>query len=119
MRSLRLAMAVQPSLFGTMAMEIGAAHSLKDLSFSIKTQTKSVLEILVLAIPTSLGGPRRQLTAITCGCLSGLGHAGSVGGRSPKLPSGRYPLVDLLDTLTSVIPWRQKNGPSVGWLRPS
>jgi len=25
-------------------------------------------------------------------------------GRSPKLPSGRYPLVDLLDALTSMIP---------------
>jgi hypothetical protein len=49
-------MAVQPTLFGTIAMEIGAEHSLNDLSFSVKTQTKSVLEILVLAIPKPPGG---------------------------------------------------------------
>jgi hypothetical protein len=57
MRSPRLAMAVHPSLFGTIAMEIGAARSLNDLSLSVKTQTKSLFEILVLAIPKPPGGP--------------------------------------------------------------
>src|ERR1700682_1525867 len=44
-------MALQPSLLGTIAMETFGAQSLNDLSFSIKTQTRSVLEILVLAMP--------------------------------------------------------------------
>jgi hypothetical protein len=54
-------MALQPSLPGTIAMEIDAAHSLNDLNFSVKTQTKSVLEILVLAIPHLRAAPDDNL----------------------------------------------------------
>src|SRR6266550_8080387 len=46
--------AVQPSSLGTIAMFVPAAHSSNDLSFSVKIQTKSELEILVLAMRLSL-----------------------------------------------------------------
>jgi hypothetical protein len=44
-------MAVQPFLLGTIAMSIPGKHSSNDFIFSIKIQTKSVVEILILAIP--------------------------------------------------------------------
>src|ERR1700737_5056916 len=44
-------MALQPSSVGTIAMETVGAQSANDLSFSVKTQIRSVLEILVLAMP--------------------------------------------------------------------
>jgi hypothetical protein len=46
--------AVQPSSLGTIAMFVPGEHSSKDLSFSVKIQTKSELEILVLAMPIPL-----------------------------------------------------------------
>src|ERR1700676_4349425 len=49
--SFLLAIACQPFLAGTIAIEALDGQSLNDLSFSVKTQTKSVLEILILAIP--------------------------------------------------------------------
>jgi hypothetical protein len=44
-------MAVQPSSLGTIAMFVPGEHSSDDLSFSVKIQTKSELEILILAMP--------------------------------------------------------------------
>jgi len=38
-------------LAGTIAMFVPGEHSSNDLSFSVKIQTKSELEILVLAMP--------------------------------------------------------------------
>jgi hypothetical protein len=46
---------LQPSLLGTIAMEIAGEQSPNDFSFSVKTQTKSAFEILVLAIPRRVG----------------------------------------------------------------
>src|ERR1700681_4131777 len=46
-------MAVQPPLFGTIAMETVGAQSRNDFSFSVKTQTRSAFEILVFAMPKS------------------------------------------------------------------
>jgi hypothetical protein len=43
-------MAVQPSLLGTIAIEIDGEQSSNDDSFSRKIQIRSVLEILVFAI---------------------------------------------------------------------
>jgi hypothetical protein len=97
-------MAVQPPLFGTIAMEIGAAHSLNDLSLSEKIQSKSAFEILVLAMPYLPGRPLGQHTTITFGCLSGFEHAAQSKGEDLKLPSRRYPLVDMLGALAIVIP---------------
>jgi hypothetical protein len=52
-----LGTAVQPSRLGTIAIEIAAAQSSKDLSRSRNTQAKSLLEILFLAIaPPSVQG---------------------------------------------------------------
>src|SRR3979490_190403 len=51
-RSLLLAIAIQPLSVGTTAIATLAQFS-KDFSFSIKAQTRSVLEILILAmLPT-------------------------------------------------------------------
>jgi hypothetical protein len=68
-------MALQPSLLGTIAMETFGAQSLNDLSFSIKTQTRSVLESH--APPP---GPD--------GTLFGFGRAVQSEGKAPKVPSG-------------------------------
>src|SRR5438445_9222582 len=46
--------AVQPFSLGTIAMFVPGEHSSNDLSFSVKIQTKSELEILVLAMPILL-----------------------------------------------------------------
>ena len=46
---------LQPSLLGTIAMEIAGEQSPNGFSFSVKTQTKSAFEILVLAIPRRVG----------------------------------------------------------------
>ena len=88
MRSPRLAMAVQLSLFGTIAMEIGAAHSLNDLSFSVKTQTKSVLKILVLAIPKPPGGPQWATYRYSLRLSVRFRTRSSVRGRGPAFPPG-------------------------------
>jgi hypothetical protein len=44
-------MALQPPSLGMIAMETLGPQSSNDLSLSVKTQPKSVLEILVLATP--------------------------------------------------------------------
>src|ERR1700731_1718754 len=51
LRSFRLAIAVQPPLFGTIAMVTVGAQSRNDFSFSVKIQTRSAFEILVFAMP--------------------------------------------------------------------
>src|SRR3984893_3086233 len=53
LRSFRLAIAVQPPLFGTIAIVTVGAQSRNDFSFSVKTQTRSAFEILVFAMPKS------------------------------------------------------------------
>jgi hypothetical protein len=42
-------------------MEIAGEQSPNDFSFSVKTQTKSAFEILVLAITPPPGGPPREI----------------------------------------------------------
>jgi hypothetical protein len=51
-------MALQPSSLGTIAMETVGAQSSNDLSFSVKTQTKSVLEICH-ALPPGVSGENK------------------------------------------------------------
>src|SRR4030088_3530827 len=70
--SLRLAMALQPSSHGTIAIETVGAQSSNDLSFSVKIQPKSVFEILVLAMPPP---PQCATQGHNCGRLSGFGSA--------------------------------------------
>lgn len=65
--SFRLAMALQPSSLGTIAMETVGAQSSNDLSFSVKTQTKSALEILVLAMPTPRVSAKNKSKAVSGG----------------------------------------------------
>jgi hypothetical protein len=60
-------MALQPSSLGTIAMETVGAQSSNDLSFSVKTQTKSALEILVLAMPTPRVSAKNKSKAVSGG----------------------------------------------------
>src|SRR6266436_3586726 len=64
--SFRLAIAVQPPLFGTIAMVTVGAQSRNNFSFSVKTQTRSAFEILVFAIPNppNWAAYRRNFTVI-------------------------------------------------------
>src|SRR3981081_3609522 len=58
-KSFWLAIAIQPSSAGMIAIET-LAQPPNDLSLSVNTQTRSVLEILALAIPHSLGVQRQN-----------------------------------------------------------
>jgi hypothetical protein len=53
LRSFRLAIAVQPSSLGAIAMETAGGQSGNDFNFCVKTQTRSAFEILVFAMPKS------------------------------------------------------------------